>query len=246
MSRGKTSSSTLPLNPAGSTNRLLAALPPRDYRRLAGEIEVISLEMKQTLVRQDEPIEHVFFPLTAVSSLCTVMRDGAAVEIATVGNEGMIGVALLLGAERVHYRAFCQIPGQSARLSAAAFRKELSRRDAALRELMRRYMQAWTVQLSQGVACNRLHTIEQRCARWLLQTQDRVGGDNGFPLTQDFLAQMLGVRRASVNVVAGMLEKAGMIHYKRGWISVLDRKRLERTSCECYDVIRQESRRILE
>jgi CRP-like cAMP-binding protein len=154
----------------------------------------------------------------------------------------MIGVGLLMGTDRVHFRAFCQIPGQCARMDAKTFRKELERPGGALQGVMRRYLQAWTIQLSQGVACNRLHTIEQRCARWLLQSHDRVSSDT-FPLTQEFLAQMLGVRRASVTVVAGILEKAGMIEYRRGRITILDRKRLERAACECYEVIRRETER---
>lgn len=177
-------------------------------------------------------------------SLVIEMQNGGTVEVGTVGNEGMVGTPVFLGAERSPTKAFCQVPGECSRMPTAAFKKELAEADGILRQLISRYAQAMINQISQSVACNHLHSVEERTCRWLLMTHDRVGSDD-FLLTQEFLAQMLGVRRSSVTVAAGLLEKAGLITYKRGRITVLDRERLEQASCECYQVVRREYDRLL-
>ena len=176
-------------------------------------------------------------------SLVTYLEDGPSVEIATVGREGMVGISLFLETATVAWRAFGQVPGKALRIRAETFREEVDRNGALVR-LLKRYTQALLSQVAQSSACNCVHTIEQRCARWLLQTHDRVGSDH-YPLTQEFLAQMLGMRRSSVSQAAGGLQKAGLIRYVRGRITVLDRAGLEAASCECYAIIRREFERLL-
>jgi CRP-like cAMP-binding protein len=188
-------------------------------------------------------LPYVLFPLSGIISIVMEMENGAQIEVATVGNEGMVGVPLFLGAETTPGRAFSQVPGQSLRVPADVFKEEVQRR-GKLEHMLQRYTQALFVQTAQSTACNRLHTIEQRGARWLLMTHDRVDGDQ-FPLTQEFLAQMLGVRRASVSEVAGEFQRAGLIAYARGNIAILDRQGLEDASCECYRVVRDEYERLL-
>ena len=187
----------------------------------------------------------VYFPGTAVVSILTTMDDGTAVEIATVGSEGMVGVPLVLGSAFMPVREFsqAQVPGEVARMDAKTFADEMAAR-GALHDIVQRYVLAFFSQTSQQVACNGLHSIEERCSRWLLLTHDRVGTDE-FPLTQEFLAEMLGVRRASVTVVAGILQKAGFIRFRRGRITVVDREGLEQSSCECYRITRAEFDRLL-
>jgi CRP-like cAMP-binding protein len=224
-------------------NRLLAALPAAESRRLIGLMEQVDLKIKQSLFEPNEPIHHVFFPLRGVSSMVAEMDDGDLVEIATIGNEGVVGIALFLGSVTSAMRAFQQIPGTALRMTARDFTRETNA-GGPLPQLLRRYTQALFTQIAQSTGCNRLHPIEERCARWLLQTHDRVRSDD-FPLTHEFLAQMLGVRRATVTVAMGALQRAGFVEYKHGVIRVLDRKSLERSSCECYRVIADEYDRLL-
>ena len=226
------------------TNRLLASLPDDAYQSLSRHLEDVPLTLKQRIFEPDHPISAVYFPQRgSMISLVTPMQDGSVVEVTTVGYEGMVGVGVYLEAVHVHYRAFCQMPGRALRIEAGIFRREMDA-SAAIRTLMHRYTQALIIQLTQGLACNSLHTLGERCARWLLMTGDRAGTDT-FPLTQVFLAQMLGVRRASVTVVAGMLQQAGLIRYSRGKMTLLDRRRLEEASCECYGVIKREVARLI-
>jgi CRP-like cAMP-binding protein len=173
-----------------------------------------------------------------VFSVVAVVAGETSIEVATVGREGMVGLPLFLGATSSPNSAFCQIAGRSLRLSARAFGEVLAA-DGALHRQIHRFVQATMVQLAQNVACNRLHTAEQRASRWLLMTQDRVG-ENEFLLTQEFLAQMIGVRRATVSAVASALQRDGLIRYSRGQITVIDRGRLEASACECYGVVRAE------
>jgi CRP-like cAMP-binding protein len=184
-------------------------------------------------------IDSVYFPLQSVVSLLTRAKGTTGVEVATIGNEGLVGISLSWGAATLNPSEFfqVQVPGPALRLNADAFTLELARR-AGLANIVQRYTQAFVSQLSQQVACNGLHSIEQRCARWMLGTHDRVGSDD-FPLTQEFLAQMLGVRRASVTGVAGFLQQAGFIRYRRGRVTVTDRPGLEGASCECYASLRE-------
>lgn len=217
-------------------NRVLAALPRDAYERLSDRLEPVQLRMRQSLMEYDEPIHDVWFPLGAVASLVVPMQDGSAVESATIGNEGVVGLPALLGAASLPMHAFAQVPGAALRMDVEEFRRLLLDLDGPLSAVLQRYHQSLYMQTAQNVACNRLHSVEQRCARWLLMTADRVP-PGPFPLTQEFLAQMLGVRRASVNNVAGRLAAAGGLTYNRGIVTVTDRSQLERISCECYPVI---------
>ncbi|MGH9222371.1 MAG: Crp/Fnr family transcriptional regulator [Acidimicrobiales bacterium] len=227
------------------TNRLLAGLPPGERERLAPRLELEKVELKELLVGPGKPIDRVYFPETAVVSVLTTMDDGSGVEIATIGNEGLVGLRLFLGTQSMPVREFSQVqvPGEVLGMDAATFEEEIQAR-GPLHGVVQHYVQAFFSQVSQQVACNGLHSIEERCSRWLLLTHDRVGSDE-FPLTQEFLSQMLGVRRASVNVVAGILQRAGFISFRRGRMTVIDRAGLEGSSCECYGIIRAEFDRLL-
>ncbi len=232
------------LHNAGA-NRLLSALPAADRKRLAPHVHPEQVELKQVLFEPGKRIDCVYFPATAVVSILTTMDDGTGVEIATVGNEGMVGVPLFLGSDFMPVREFsqAQVPGEVMRMDAELFGAEMATR-GSLHHVMQRYVLAFFSQTSQQVACNSLHTIEERCSRWLLLTHDRVGSDE-FPLTQEFLSEMLGVRRASVTVVAGILAKAGFIRFRQGRMTIVDRAGLEESSCECYRITRAEFDRLL-
>jgi CRP-like cAMP-binding protein len=223
-------------------NRLLDALPDEELERLRPHLESVSLGLKDVLVEPDEPIEHVYFPINGACSMIATMKDGQEVEVGTIGNEGMLGLPVFLERETVPLRTISQVPGEAVRMRSEALRREVRPGDR-LHRLLHRYTEATLVFAAQSSACNRLHSVEQRASRWLLHTHDRVGKDE-FPLTQVFLAQMLGVRRASVSEVASALQKQGSISYSRGLIKILDRPGLEAKSCECYDVIRAEFNRL--
>lgn len=222
-------------------NRLLSELRSKQFHPLTSRLQEVTLGMKQVLYEPDQAIKYVYFPAGAVVSLVTVMRDGTPVETAMIGYEGMVGTPVVLGRTSTHVRAFCQIPGPAKRLPTEVLAGEIER-SPALRRMLNGYLQSLIIQLTQGVACNRLHSVEQRCATWLLATHDRVRADS-FPLTQEFLAGMLGVRRASVTEVAGRLQKAGFLRYNHGKVTLLDRKGLEAAACECYAVIAREFER---
>lgn len=224
-------------------NRLLAALPREEYEHLLPNLENVSLTFKQSIYEPNLPIEYVYFPNHGVVSLLNLMEDGTAVEIATVGNEGMVGIPVFLGADTIPGKAFSQIPGTAMRMKADVFKEKVNQGNP-LHNLLQRYTQALFNQVAQSVACNRLHSIEERCCRWLLMTRDRVESDE-FPLTQEFLSLMLGVRRPSVSVVAAILQKAGLIRYSRGKITILDREGLEAATCECYRIVKDEFNRLL-
>jgi CRP-like cAMP-binding protein len=225
-------------------NRLLDHLPPEHLEHLLPKLEEISLAMKEVVSEPGQPITHVLFPLSGVISLLTVTEDGGTVEVTTVGNEGMVGVAVFLGAGWSTTRTLCQVPGRSIRIEAKSFRS-LVDGGGPLKAVIHRYAAALLSEISQNTACNRLHTNEERMARWLLMNHDRVGSDD-FPMTHEFLSQMLGVRRATVTVSAGILQQAGLIRSRRGHITIVDRDGLEASSCECYRVIRAEFARLLE
>jgi CRP-like cAMP-binding protein len=220
---------------AEERNRLLRALPPAAHASLFPHVENVDLAPGAVLWKPDTPLEAVYFPRTAVCSLLTPLSDETPVEAATVGFEGMMGVPVVLGAPTTHSLAIGQVAGAVGRVDAQRFRTWLKQADGAL-PLFLRYAQALQEQTAQSVACNRKHAMEERCARWLLATRDRVGG-NFFVLTHEFLAAMLGVRRASVTVAAGILQQAGLIKYSRGRVTILDPERLEEASCECYRVV---------
>jgi CRP-like cAMP-binding protein len=225
-------------------NRLLAGLRPAEYEKLRPDLEPVELSLRMVLHEVDRPVEHVYFAERGVLSMLNHAEDGRAIEVGTIGPEGFVGLPALYDAVSTPSTALVQVPGNGFRLAVAPFRRAL-RESPPFFALLMRYAQAFLNQVAQSAACNRLHSVEERCARWLLQTQDRVDGDAGFPLTQEFLAQMLGVRRPTVSIAAGMLQQAGIIEYMRGRIRILDRERLEAASCECYGVIRREYDRLV-
>ena len=218
-------------------NRLLAVLAPEERDRLLRGAKSEPVEAHQVLYTAGREISHVYFPVSGMISLVVKMTDANDVEAMTIGNEGLIGIAVILGVASSTMEALCQIPGRALKVPARAVVEEI-RRTASVNRLLLRYAEAMMVQLAQHAACNRTHSIEQRCARWLLMTRDRVASDE-FPLTQQFLAEMLGVRRATVTMIAGALHKAGLIDYSRGRIRIVDGRGLERVACECYDVVRR-------
>jgi CRP-like cAMP-binding protein len=223
-------------------NRLLAALGSEERERLLRSAKSEAIEAHQVLYAAGGQISHVYFPLSGVISLVIKMTNADDVEATTIGNEGVVGIPVILGVSSTTLEGLCQIPGRAVKIPAGVLLEEM-RRTAALNRLLLCYAEAMMVQLAQHAACNRSHSMEQRCARWLLMAHDRVEGDE-FPLTQQFLAQMLGVRRATVTTIAGALHKAGLIDYSRGRIRIVDRRGLERAACECYDVVRRVMKRV--
>lgn len=215
-------------------NWLLSQLSPQAYAVLAERMEAVPVRIGEVIVEQGGTLRHGWFPKSAVFSLLTVMTDGASAETCTVGKEGMLGVQLLAGILVHPQRVVTQVPGESWRISAEHLASAL-REHIPLRELLIRYSMAFLQQANQNAACNRLHSVQQRMARWLLFTRDRVGRDE-FAITQNFLADMLGVHRPTVSNTAAALQEAGMIAYRRGRLSVVDRAALRDASCECYGV----------
>jgi CRP-like cAMP-binding protein len=226
----------------GRLNRFLATLPPHDFSLLAPHLRTIPLERGVMLHDVGEEIEHVYFPHSGMVSLVAVMQNGATVETATIGRAGVIGASAGLGARSTIARALVQLPGTAAWISASQF-QAAAVQSQALRDLIVRYNDVLLAQVQQSVACNALHSLEARLCRWLLQTQDCIDG-NVIPLTQEFLGQMLGVRRTTVTIAAKLLQSAGLIRYRRGHIQILDRGALEDISCECYAVIRQNADKV--
>jgi CRP-like cAMP-binding protein len=224
-------------------NRILASLPAPEYDRLEPHLESSSLEQRAVLWEPNTPIDAVYFPIDAVASILAVTNEGMAVEIGTVGNEGLVGLPVFLGATSSPGRAIIQIAGDVYRLDAQIFRREAAR-ESHLRRLIHVYTQLFMTQVAQSTACNRIHTTEQRLARWLLVVADRVGQES-YPLTQEFMAQMLGVRRATVTEAAGALQAAKLIRYSRGVMTILDRAALEQASCGCYWIVRNEFEQLL-
>jgi CRP-like cAMP-binding protein len=225
-------------------NKLLAALAPEDYARVQPHLTIAPLRVRQVLHKAGEPLHVIYFPADGLCSMVLAMEDGRAVEVATVGNEGLVGISAFLRADRPAGDTLVQVPGAFAYvLPVEVFVDEMDRR-GQLFELVARYSQALMAHVMQSAACNGLHAADQRCARWLLQSHDRVGKDC-FELTQEFLAIMLGVRRATVSMVAQQLQRAGLITFTRGSVTVVDRPGLEQTSCECYGAIRQQYERML-
>jgi CRP-like cAMP-binding protein len=219
--------------PPISQNSLLSALPAEDYKRLAPSLEVVPLKIKELLHKPGSPVEHVYFPGGGFCSIVTVLEDGSMVEVATVGREGMVGLAALSDSRPGSSAVMVQGETETCyRMPASAYRREMDRQ-GAFYVLLNRYTQAHMGFIMQSTACNAMHSVEQRLARWLLLAHDRMARDE-FPLTQEFVAMMLGAARPTVTVVAGTLQKAGLIMYRRGKITIVDRKKLESASCECY------------
>jgi len=226
-----------------SPNHLLAALSAVDYAALVPQMRRVALAAGDILSEPSERTQFVHFPETAVLSLVIRMKDGGSVEAATIGNEGVVGLSTFLGDGAMTTQCLAQITGEVQRMTARALLHAVSE-SPTLGIVLRRYSQAFINQLAQSVACNRLHDIQQRCARWLLMTHDRVGGGDAFDLTQEFLSYMLGVRREGVSAASHALQDQGIIRYRRGHLSVLDRPALERAACECYGVTRADFGRL--
>lgn len=224
-------------------NRLLTVLPPSSRERLWALGRPMRLEFKTILMHQGDRVEHIYFPDSGVVSLVVLMEDGRGVEVASVGFEGMVGAEVVLGEELSPYEATVQVDGEALQVPAGALRATLDE-DRALRDILLRYVQVQLLQASRSAACNRLHELEERLARWLLHIHDWVGEDR-LRLTHDFLAEMLGVRRATVTVTAGALQRAGLISCRRGEITILDRQGLEEIACEDYAAIRDAFERVL-
>jgi CRP-like cAMP-binding protein len=219
-------------------NRILAALPAGERARLAAHLQVVELQLGATIYHQGTPIQFAYFPVDAVISALQIMEDGATVEVNLAGREGLVGLSLIFGVTRTFNEWVVQIPGTALRISAQQLRDEFNR-NGQLQFILLRYAHAVIQQISQSVACNRLHHIEERLCRWLLMTHDRVGRDE-LPLTHEFVARMLGVRRAGVTEALGVLQRAGMLSIGRGEIVLLDRRGLEEAVCECYHITRAE------
>ncbi|MBA2467611.1 MAG: Crp/Fnr family transcriptional regulator [Sphingomonas sp.] len=230
-----------PVRPVG--NKILACLPAEEWHILRSEFEWVPLPLKLELQDIDRPLSHVWFPRSGVISMVTDLDNGATVEVATVGREGVIGLSIVLEADEMAQRIFVQVEGEADRLPKERYHALIDSLPT-LRRLMLRSAAALVTQIAQGSACNRLHPIEARCARWLLQTRDRVDSDR-FHLTHEFLAQMLGVTRPSVTIAAGILQKAAIIEYGGGEVNILDRARLEEMSCECYRIVTAETERMI-
>ena len=223
-------------------NRLLAALPASDYARIHKHLQMSTAVIGRTLQEQGTPVSDVYFPNGGVFSVTNEMRGGALVEVATVGREGMLGIGVFLGDRCGAGRTFLQVPdGPLPSMTAARFIKETTM--GPFREVVALYAQANLLQIMQGTACNALHDVKQRCCRWLLQTQDRVGASE-FLLKHEFLAIMLGVHRPTVTLVMGTLQDCGLITSRYGRIQVLNKRQLQNASCECYEVVRAHFRRL--
>jgi hypothetical protein len=227
---------------AAQMNRLLAALPSDELDRIARELELVEVPASRCLYDLDQQMSDVLFPCTAVLSLLLPVDGREGVEVATVGNEGMVGIAVVLNSGTARMRVRGQVAGTALRMSADALQREIDRR-SALSDLLHSYAQALLVHVARSAVCNALHSIESRCARWLLTTHDRVQRDE-FPLTHEVWAQMMAVRRASVTVSAGALQRAGLIRYRHGRVTIVDRAGLTAASCECYRLINDEYARV--
>jgi CRP-like cAMP-binding protein len=229
--------------PAPEHNHLLEALPPAERARLFPHLKLVNLPLGTVLYESGDAQRHIFFPLDAIISLLYVLKDGASAEIAVVGNDGAIGVALFMGGATTTNRAIVQSAGSAYRLTRRRLKLEFDRHGEMLHILLR-YTQALITQMAQTAVCNRHHSVDQQLCRWLLLSLDRLAS-NELTMTQELIANMLGVRREGVTDAAGKLQKLGVIKYRRGKIIVLDRPRLEALSCECYEVVKKETDRLL-
>ncbi len=228
--------------PDPTSNRLLAALPPNAQERIFPHLKLAKLPLGTVIYEAGHRVSHVYFPIDCIISLLYVMLDGASAEISVVGNEGIVGIAVFMGGESTPSRAIVQSGGSAFSLPATQLRKEFNGHPD-MRMLMLRYTQALITQMAQTAVCNRHHSIDQQLCRWLLLSLDRLG-NNRLQMTQELIANMLGVRREGVTEAAGKLQRLGVIEYKRGLITVLDRPQLEQLCCECYEVVKREADRL--
>lgn len=233
----------MPASDIPTNNRLLAALPAAEYGRLHPRLEPVSMHIGDVVYESGSRLDYVYFPTTSIVSLLYVMEDGASAEIAMVGNEGLVGIALFMGGETTPSRAVVQSAGSAYRLPGHAMKEEFVR-GGAMQHLLLRYTQALLTQMAQTAVCNRHHSVDQQLCRWLLLSLDRLPA-NKLIVTQEQIANMLGVRREGVTEAAGKLQSAGLIKYSRGRITVLDRPGLEALVCECYGVVKKEFDRLL-
>jgi CRP-like cAMP-binding protein len=224
-------------------NRLLASLPPDELQLLRPRLTLVTLDYRLPLYEAHKPIAFVYFPISGVASLVTTLIDGSASEVGTVGNEGLVGMPIILGDAQAPTGIYVQVPGSGLRLPARVLTTTMARSEA-VRTVMLHYVHAFFNQIAQSAACNGFHSVLQRTCRWLLMTHDRVQSDR-FMLTQEFLGMMLGVRRTSVTLAAQKLKEQKLIEYHRGQVAILDRAGLERCSCECYEASRREFDRLL-
>lgn len=227
---------------AAEENRLLAKLPVGDYERILPELRPVRLDVNDVLIAPNKTIKDVWFIRHGVASMLADAHKGGAIEAGTIGREGFVGLPILHAVEYTPYSTIIQVAGDGWRMGADSFRRIIDERPR-LREQCLRYAQFFSEETVQSVACNRLHSLDQRCARWLLMTADRVDGD-AFSLTQNFLAMMLGVRRAGVSTAMGVLQRAGIIRHDRGRITIVDRERLEAAACDCYGITRAAHERL--
>ncbi len=223
--------------PARTGNQLLDRLPGEEYDRLTSLLSPSTWKLKQLLIQAGEPIPDLYFPTTALISTLVVMEDGSEVETGITGAEGMVGLSTALGLDFDLHRAICQVSGAGFRLPVSAFREAVER-SRTMDLLIRRYAAVVLRQTGQAVACNALHPVPERLSRWLLMSHDRVGRDE-FPMTQEFMGDLLGVRRQTVTVTAGTLQEAGLITFKRGVVQIIDRPKLENAACECYGLMKE-------
>lgn len=228
--------------PNPTRNHLLAALPEAEWQRWLPQLEPVDLLLGRALYESGDTLSHVYFPTTAIVSLLYVMENGASAEIAVVGNEGIVGISLFMGGNSTSSRAVVQSAGRGFRLKALTMKDEFDRAGAVQRLLLR-YTQALITQMAQTAVCNRHHSVDQQLCRWLLLSLDRLDG-NELTMTQELIANMLGVRREGVTQAAGKLQKQKVIRYVRGRITVLDRPKLEKLCCECYAVVKRETDRL--
>jgi CRP-like cAMP-binding protein len=224
-------------------NHILSALPPLERERLFPHLKLVAMPLGMVLYESGAALRHIYFPTDSIVSLLYVMRDGASAEIAVVGNEGAVGVSLFMGGETTPSRALVQSAGQAYRLTGRRLKEEFNRHGSMLHILLR-YTQSLLTQMAQTAVCNRHHSLDQQLCRWLLLSLDRLNS-NQLTMTQELIANMLGVRREGVTEAAGKLQALGVIRYSRGKISVLDRPQLERLACECYAVVKHETDRLM-
>jgi CRP-like cAMP-binding protein len=235
--------SAFKVSPPATANRILNALTRVEYERLSPDLEHIHLSLGQVLYHPEQPITHVYFPNRGTISIVSTFEDGGSVEVGMVGNEGMFGLCVVLGSISTPLEAVVQLPGDALRMRADVLRREF-KKCGQLQDLLLRYTQAFIIQVAQNAACNRAHSVNGRLVRWLLMCQDRAHSTE-LELTQEFIATMLGIRRAGVTEAAGQLQTDGLIKYHRGHINILDRKGLEAISCECYPIMKKEFERLV-
>lgn len=233
----------IPTTPQQCKNFLLSMLPDDEYQAVYPHLELIPTPIDFKLYERDKPLRYAYFPCSGEHSILATTRDGTAAEVGTVGYEGFSTVDLLMEAETASETTVCQIAGETLRMPSDKF-KSLAAEHKTLRRITLRYLQAYLSMVSQSVACNALHTLEQRFARWMLMSHDRVHGDE-FHLTQEYIAMMLGTHRPSISLIAGTFQRAGILQYRRGVITVLDREALEDACCDCYGIVREHFKRFL-